>query len=164
VIRVAAAAGRTDLRQLFGCFPSGVTAVCGLVGAEPVGMVASSFTSVSLDPPLVSVCMANTSTTWPRLRTLDRLGLSVLGAEHGAACRQLAAVGGADRFAGIEVDLTEAGAVLIRGAAAWLECALVDEVPAGDHSIVLLRIEDAHYDPGTPPLVFHGSRFRRLLE
>ena len=55
------------LRQAFGCFPSGVTAFCGMLGGVPEGMAASSFTSVSLDPALVSVCVANTSSTWPRL-------------------------------------------------------------------------------------------------
>lgn len=63
------------LRQAFGCFPSGVTAFCGLLDGAAEGMAASSFTSVSLDPPLVSVCVAKTSTTWPKLATLDRLGL-----------------------------------------------------------------------------------------
>jgi hypothetical protein len=63
------------LRQAFGAFPSGVTAFCGLIDGVAEGMAASSFTSVSLDPPLVSVCVANTSTTWPKLARLDRLGV-----------------------------------------------------------------------------------------
>src|SRR5918997_4998820 len=67
-----------ELRRAYGCFPSGVTAICTLVDGAPDGMAASSFTSVSLDPPLVSVCVQNTSTTWPRLRHLPRLGVSVL--------------------------------------------------------------------------------------
>lgn len=66
-----------QLRRAFGCFPSGIT-VCALVDGTPVGMAASSFTSVSLAPPLVSVCIQHTSTTWPVLRNRPRLGLSVL--------------------------------------------------------------------------------------
>jgi flavin reductase (DIM6/NTAB) family NADH-FMN oxidoreductase RutF len=66
-----------QLRRVFGSFPSGVAAVAALVAGEPVGIAASSFTSVSLDPPLVSVCIAHTSTTWPVLRTASRLGVSI---------------------------------------------------------------------------------------
>src|SRR5258706_352547 len=56
--------GAAELRRAFGCFPSGVVGLCALVNAVPVGMAASSFTSVSLDPALVSVCVASSSTTW----------------------------------------------------------------------------------------------------
>ena len=56
----------TELRRAFGCFPSGVTAVCAIIDGEPVGMAASSFTSVSIDPPLASICVQKSSTTWPR--------------------------------------------------------------------------------------------------
>ena len=79
------------LRQAFACFPSGVTAFCGLAGDKPEGMAASSFTSVSIDPPLVSVCVANSSTTWPRLADLPSLGLSVLASDHAPPSRLPAA-------------------------------------------------------------------------
>ncbi len=67
------------LREAFSCFPSGVVAVCCLWGGEGdsttlIGMAASSFTTVSLDPPLVSVCVQNTSTTWPQIRTAPAIG------------------------------------------------------------------------------------------
>lgn len=89
-----------QLRRAFGCFPSGVTAVCALVDGEPVGMAASSFTSVSVSPPLVSVCIQNISSTWPKLRRRPRLGLSVLAEGHDAACARLASKDG-DRFADV---------------------------------------------------------------
>ena len=63
-----------ELRRVFGCFPSGVIAVCAIVDGEPVGMAASSFTSVSVAPALVSICVQNTSTTWPRLRSAAEAG------------------------------------------------------------------------------------------
>ena len=129
------------LRQAFGCFPSGVTAVCGLLDGAPVGMAASSFTSVSIDPPLVSVCVANESSTWKALRRLDVLGVSVLGADHERACRQLASKG-EDRFAGLGWYATDAGAVMLEGSAVHLECTLDAELPAGDHHIALLRGEE----------------------
>ncbi|AUG80083.1 hypothetical protein CFP65_5377 [Kitasatospora sp. MMS16-BH015] len=150
------------LRQVFGAFPSGVTAVAALVDGHPVGLAASSFTSVSLDPPLVSVCADRASSTWPVLRSRPRLGISVLAAEHQDACLRLASRTAADRFAGLDWRATEAGAVVLPAAAAWFECSIDQLVPAGDHDIVLLRVHDLAATPATAPLVFHGGRFRRL--
>jgi flavin reductase (DIM6/NTAB) family NADH-FMN oxidoreductase RutF len=152
----------TVLRQAFGCFPSGVTAVCGLRNAMPIGMAASSFTSVSLDPALVSVCVARTSTTWPVLRLLPRLGLSVLAEGQDATGRALSAKG-VDRFAGLAWESSERGAVVLVGVTAAFECEIQDEIPAGDHEIVVLRVHDVVYEPGIAPLVFHGSTFRQLM-
>ena len=149
------------LRQAYGTFPSGVTALCALVDGIPVGMAASSFTSVSMDPPLVSICVANTSSTWARLRSAQRLGVSVLAAGHEGAARQLSAKTG-DRFAGLGLEVTDAGAILIEESAAWLDCTLFQEVPAGDHVMLLLRIEALRSFPDQHPLVFHGSTFRQL--
>jgi flavin reductase (DIM6/NTAB) family NADH-FMN oxidoreductase RutF len=150
-----------QLRQAFGCFPSGVTAICALVDRAPIGMAASSFTSVSVDPPLVSVCIQQTSATWPVLQRAPRLGLSVLAEGHDMACRQLSKKEG-DRFAGVEWDAGPRGSLFIRGCSAWLECSRFDEVAAGDHIIVLLQVHGLDTAPHTPPLIFHGSAFRRM--
>ena len=150
-----------QLRRAFGCFPSGVTAVCAIAGGVPVGMAASSFTSVSVDPPLVSVCVQNTSSTWPTLRGLPRLGLSVLAEDHDEVCMSLSRKHG-DRFAGVAWSELPRGAVLVHGATAWLDCRVHSEIPARDHMIAILEICALAAAPGTPPLVFHGSRFRRL--
>jgi flavin reductase (DIM6/NTAB) family NADH-FMN oxidoreductase RutF len=149
------------LRQAFGHFPSGVTAVCGLVGGSPLGMAVSSFTPVSLEPPIVSVCLQLSSQTWARLRDLPRLGLSVLGADQGALCRALAGPE-PDRFTGCAWETGDDGAVFLHGAVTWYSCVLRDEVPAGDHSIALLEVDGLWTQPTVEPLVFHGSRFRRL--
>ncbi|MBY8860390.1 flavin reductase family protein [Nocardia sp. CA2R105] len=151
------------LRQAYGCFPSGVTAVCALDGSEPVGMAASSFTSVSIHPGLVSVCIQNSSTTWPLLRELSRLGVSVLAEHHNQACRALSQKTG-DRFAAVEWSATASGAVFINEAAAALECAVHREVEAGDHTIVLLAVHALHVADDREPLIFHGSRFRQLAK
>ncbi|TMR01577.1 flavin reductase family protein [Actinomadura soli] len=149
------------LRRTFGCFPSGVTAVCALIDGAPAGMAASSFTSVSLDPPLVSICVQNTSATWPRLRRAPRLGLSVLAENHNVACMRLSRKEG-DRFDGVDWEPRPDGGVFVLDATAWLDCRLHDEIPAGDHLIVLLEVLGLLARPETPPLVFHTSRFRRL--
>lgn len=158
---VAPPVDAVELRRAYGCFPSGVAAVCALRDAEPVGLAASSFTSISIEPPLVSVCIQLTSTTWPRLRSVDRIGISVLAETHDVACRALAAKNGR-RFADLEWQATPAGAVFVVGATAWLECSVHSELPAGDHVIVLMRVHALRAEPDREPLVFHGSRFRRL--
>lgn len=150
-----------ELRQVFGAFPTGVTALAAVVDGVPIGLAANSFTSVSLDPPLVSVCIARTSTTWPLLRPARRLGISVLGAHQEQACRQLSSVG-IDRFATLSWRTNDLGAVFLDTASAWLDCDIEREIPAGDHDIILLRVHDLAADHQIPPLVFHGSQFRQL--
>ena len=149
------------LRQAFGCFPSGVTAVCGLLGDHPQGMAASSFTSVSIDPPLVSVCVAHSSATWPTLAGRATLGISVLAQDHTEAARSLSRKTG-DRFAGVSWEAAESGAVFVHGSTLWLECSVHAQLPAGDHDIVLLRILAIQSYPDIAPMVFHGSQYRQL--
>ena len=150
-----------SLRAAFSHFPSGVIAVAAEIDGTRVGLAASTFVPVSLDPPLVSFCVQNTSETWPRLKDLPMLGISVLGECHDAAARTLAAKTG-DRFAGLETESSDAGAVFVRGTSVWLESAIEREVPAGDHTIVILRIHDATVHGEVEPIVFHRSVFRRL--
>jgi flavin reductase (DIM6/NTAB) family NADH-FMN oxidoreductase RutF len=150
-----------ELKNAFGQFPTGVVALCALSDGRPVGLAASSFTSVSLDPPLVSVCLQNTSRTWPHLRARPRIGLSVLGEDHQRVCRQLAATLG-DRFAGIGWHSVPGGAVFIAGAPAWLDCKLYRAFEAGDHEIAVLYVNELSINSEIRPLVFHASRFRQL--
>jgi flavin reductase (DIM6/NTAB) family NADH-FMN oxidoreductase RutF len=160
-METGAIADSRTLRNAFGCFPTGVTAICAMIDGQPVGMAASSFVSVSLDPPLVLVCIQNSSSTWRKLRNAPRIGVSVLGEGHDHACSQLAAKSG-DRFESLDWSSTDCGAVLLDGAAASLDCSIAEEIAAGDHRLVLLRIERLEFQPAVNPLVFHGSRFRRL--
>ncbi|WP_330351242.1 flavin reductase family protein [Streptomyces sp. NBC_00582] len=157
----ATALDERTLREAFSCFPSGVIAMCGTEGDDPVGMAVSSFTSVSLAPPLVSVCLQTSSRTWRSLRALPQLGLSVLGEGQDTVCRALAGRE-EDRFTGVRWKATEHGAVFVHGAIAWFDCTLRDELPAGDHAIALLEVGRLWTVSAADPLVFHGSRFRRL--
>ncbi|NVN48303.1 flavin reductase family protein [Mycolicibacterium hippocampi] len=151
----------SSLREAFGHFPAGVIAIAAEIDGVRVGLAASTFVPVSLDPPLVSFCVQNTSTTWPRLKDVPYLGISVLGESHDAAARTLAAKTG-DRFAGLETASSERGAVFIHGTSVWLESAIEQTIPAGDHTIVVLRVSDITVHPDVPPIVFHRSTFRRL--
>ena len=149
------------LREAFGHHPSGVIAVAAEIGGVRVGLAASTFVPVSLDPPLVAFCVQNTSETWPKLQQVPALGISVLGESHGTAARTLAAKTG-DRFAGLETVSSAAGAVFVKDTCVWLESAIERELPAGDHTIVLLRIRDVTVHDGVSPIVFHRSGFHRL--
>ncbi len=150
----------SELREAFGHFPSGVIAIAAEVEGSRVGLAASTFVPVSLDPPLVSFCVQNTSTTWPRLREVPVLGISVLGESHDAAARTLAAKTG-DRFAGLGT-VSRGGAVFVEGTSVWLESTIEQLVPAGDHTIVILRVTDITVHEDVAPIVFHRSAFRRL--
>lgn len=149
------------LREAFGHFPSGVIAIAAEVDGVRAGLAASTFVPVSLDPPLVSFCVQTTSETWPKLKGVAALGISVLGEAHDTAARTLAAKTG-DRFAGLETVSSEAGAVFVKGTSVWLESAVEQEVTAGDHSIVILRVLDITVHREVEPIVFHRSGFRRL--
>ena len=151
----------TSLREAFGHFPCGVIAIAAEVDGTRVGLAASTFVPVSLDPPLVSFCVQNTSSTWPKLKDLPLLGISVLGESHDAAARTLAAKTG-DRFAGLSTVSTDGGAVFIEGTSVWLESAIEQLVPAGDHTIVVLRINSMTLHEEVAPIVFHRSTFRKL--
>lgn len=151
------------LREVFGVFPSGVVAVAAQVDGELVGLAASSFTSVSLDPPLVSFSVANTSKTWPDLRRAGGLGVTILAEHHGALARQLAGPV-AERFAGVEVTRGELGSITLVDGLAQFETTIYREVEAGDHTIVLLELHAVRHAGPSLPLVFHGSGFRRLAE
>ncbi|OBG68906.1 flavin reductase family protein [Mycobacterium sp. E3339] len=151
----------STLREAFGHFPSGVVAIAAEVQGTREGLAASTFVPVSLEPPLVSFCVQNTSMTWPKLKDLPMLGISVLGEAHDAAARALAAKTG-DRFAGLETESRESGAVFIKGTGLWLESAIEQLIPAGDHTIVVLRVKEVTIDADVAPIVFHRSTFRRL--
>ena len=128
------------LRAAFGAFPSGVVAVAARVDDRIVGLAASSFTSVSLDPPLVSFSIATASRTWPALRRADHVGVTVLADHHDLVARQLA--GPADA-----------------SVTAWFDTTIDRHVEAGDHTIVLLRLHAVAHAESSRPLVFHRSGF-----
>ncbi|MEI5673216.1 MULTISPECIES: flavin reductase family protein [Nocardioides] len=152
------------LREAFGIFPSGVVALAAEVDGRPVGLAASSFTSVSLDPPLVSVNLANTSKTWPDLRRSSHLGVTVLAEHHASVCRALA--GPVDRrFDDLAYTVSPDGAVTLDEGLARFDCTVYREVEAGDHVLVLLELHAVEHEGAVgSPLVFHRSGFGTFLD
>ncbi|WP_244903956.1 flavin reductase family protein [Actinoplanes philippinensis] len=146
------------LRTVFGIFPSGVVAVAARVDGALVGLAASSFTPVSLDPPLVQFSIANASKTWPDLRRAGHLGITILADRHGSLARRLAGPPQA-RFDGVDVEIGENGAVTLPDGLAQFDTTIYREVEAGDHTIVLLRLHAVEHADHSLPLVFHRSAF-----
>jgi 3-hydroxy-9,10-secoandrosta-1,3,5(10)-triene-9,17-dione monooxygenase reductase component len=150
-------------RSILGKFATGVVAITAIDpdSGVPTGLAANSFTSVSLDPPLVGFCVAHTSSTWPKLRSADRQCVNILSEPQTEVCLQLAAKGG-DKFAGLGWTTSPSGSPVLDGALAWIECSVEAEYMAGDHVIVVARVHhlDKHHDG--EPLVFYKGGYGRF--
>ncbi len=149
-------------RHVLGHLPTGACVVTTMgPSGRPLGLSCNSFTSVSLSPPLVSFCPAKASTTWPLMRPSGGFAVNVLSERQHETCRQFSRRG-VDRFAGVDWRESSRGNPF-EGALAWLECELVDEHDAGDHTIVVAAVH-ALDSPGTAgPLVVFRGRYGWLL-
>ncbi len=159
-----AAPGSPQVRTIFSSFPAAVGALCAVVDGELCGMIATSLSvGVSYDPPMVLFSVRNDSTTWPILRTAGRIGISVLSQGQHELCRQLASKNTAGRFAGLDVQAGEGGALFIGGASTWLNCEVSGDFAAGDHTVITFLVNEVGHSGDVSPLVFHNGRFPRLV-
>jgi flavin reductase (DIM6/NTAB) family NADH-FMN oxidoreductase RutF len=144
---------RTALRS----FAAGVTVVTTRDReGRPSGLTASAFTSVSLDPPLVLVCVDHTATAHPDFRDRGWFAVNVLRSEQESLSRRFALSGG-DKFRGVPCHEGRTGLPLLDGALATLECRIVEVHDAGDHTIFIGQVESASVAGGRPLVYFHGS-------
>ncbi|MEO3792459.1 flavin reductase family protein [Nonomuraea sp. B10E15] len=152
------------LRRALGHYPTGVVVVAALADGEPHGFTVNSFTSVSLDPPIVSFCAAHTSTTWPYIRAAGAFTISMLSAGQERVCQSFSKKG-ADRFSGVGWTVNGSGHPAITGAVAWIDCMLDSCHLVGDHELILARVIDLTTNDaaGDDPLVFHRGRLGRVL-
>ncbi|MFK0109863.1 flavin reductase family protein [Streptomyces sp. NPDC091217] len=157
---------QSEFRRVLGNFATGVTVVTAPAAEgepSPAGFACQSFSSLSLDPPLICFMVGRTSATWPRIARAGVFCVNVLGAGQGELCRAFA-VSGADKFSGVAYDAAPvSGAPRLAGAAAWIDCTVHAVHTGGDHLIVVGRV-DAMGAGETPdgPLLFHRGRFARL--
>jgi 3-hydroxy-9,10-secoandrosta-1,3,5(10)-triene-9,17-dione monooxygenase reductase component len=157
---VPAPAARS-FRVALGRFATGVAFVTAAPNGEPAGLIVNSLTAVSLEPPLVAFNPSRSSLTWSRMRRAGRFGVNVLGRQHEHFATR-ATPPGADRFAGLDWQLGEGGIPLLTDALATLQCEIVAEHPAGDHWIVVGRVDALHISPIKDPLVFFAGAFGAL--
>lgn len=147
-----------DLRRTFGRFPTGVTVVtCRDAMGRPVGMTANSFTSISLEPPLVGWSVANAARSAGTFTAAERFAFCILALDQVPVSNRFAQPG-ADKFAGVAVTEGIGGVPLIEGVAATVECERFATYPGGDHTIVLGRVV-RHSRSAVPPLVFGDGRY-----
>lgn len=151
-----------DFRSVLGHFPSGVTAITSLArDGRPVGMAVSSFTSVSLDPPLVAFLPGKASSTFPVIAARGSFCVNVLAADQERICHALSA-SGADKFVDVSWRPGPHGDPVIDGVVAWIGCTIDAVHDAGDHHIVVGRVDDLEADTTVSPLLFFRSHYSHL--
>ena len=150
-----------SFRDALGRFATGVAFITAAPDGEPAGLIVNSLTSVSLAPPLISFCAARRSLTWSCIRRTGRFGVNLLGRQHERFAKR-ATPAGADRFTGLDWELSRGGVPLLTDALASLECEIVAEHPSGDHWIVVGQVDNLHISSSDDPLVFFAGAFRTL--
>jgi flavin reductase (DIM6/NTAB) family NADH-FMN oxidoreductase RutF len=149
-------------RETLGHYPTGVAVVTAVAeDGKPVGMVVGTFSSVSLDPPLIAFFPASTSKSFQQLRTADTFAVNVLASDQEPLCRKLA-TSGADKFDGVRWRPGMLGSPIIEGAVSWIECTFEDIREAGDHYIVLGRVHELAVERPTLPLLFFQGGYGRF--
>jgi len=148
-------------RTVLGHFCSGITIVTAVEGDEPLGFTCQSFSSVSLDPPLVLFVAAKASISWPRIRAAVHFCANVLASDQEALCRRFA-VKGADKFAGVGWRPGPSGAPVLDGCIAYVDCEIQAVHDAGDHDIVVGRVVDLAVTSETGPLLFFRGGYGRF--
>lgn len=151
-----------DFRKTLSHFASGVTVIttCDRDG-RPTGLTASAFTSVSLDPPLILVCVDNKAQSYPALREGKMFAVNILCHDQEHVSRRFATTKIENKFDGVPFTLSELGLPLLDNALAQIECAIANVHLEGDHTIFVGRVEGASTGPGAPLVYFRG-RYDRL--
>ena len=150
-----------DLRRALGTFATGVTIITTRdAEGRLYGLTANSFSSVSLDPPLVLWSQSRSAGSYPAFRDATHFAVNVLGGEHEDLCRRFATPH-PDKFAGIAYALGEFGLPLLTGAAAHFECVTENRFEGGDHTIFLGRVLKFDY-VAKPTLLFAHGKFHTI--
>jgi len=152
-----------EFRQVLGQFATGVTVITAIDDGEPVGVAANSFTSVSIDPPLVLFCVARSSSTWPRIERGRKFAVNILGDHQEELCG-LFATKGADRFGQTEWRVGAGGSPVLHDTLAYLDCEFWAEYDGGDHIIVVGRVLDLGMQREGAPLLFFRGKYGRLAD
>jgi 3-hydroxy-9,10-secoandrosta-1,3,5(10)-triene-9,17-dione monooxygenase reductase component len=147
-------------RDVLGRFCTGVTVVTSMSGGEPVGMTCQSFSSVSLDPPLVLFCPAKGSRAWPRMQRAGFFCVNLLSHDQLELSNGFAAKG-TDKFAGVSWRPSATGAPLLDGVLGWVDCTIYAVHEAGDHYVVIGRVMDLGVEDAPHPLLFYRGRYAR---
>jgi 3-hydroxy-9,10-secoandrosta-1,3,5(10)-triene-9,17-dione monooxygenase reductase component len=152
-----------EWRAAMGAFPTGVTVVTSWDGATPVGSTINAFCSVSLEPPMLLICLDLNNPIRPAVEASGVFGVNFLGEENGqAAARHFATDPESDRFAAYGYRAAPGGAPWLEIAPAFVDCAVETVVAAGDHIVVVARGLRVEHTPEAQPLLYHRGRFPKL--
>lgn len=158
----ASAFDTARFRQVLGHFCTGVCVVTAVEGGEPVGFTAQSFTSVSLDPPLVAMCPGAEILSWPRIQAAGAFCANILAHDQEATCRRFA-TRGVDKFQGMGWRPAHTtGSPVLDSVLAWVDCRIEAIHEAGDHLIVVGRVVDLGVLRETSPLLFYRGGYGRF--
>lgn len=152
--------GAEEFREVVGHFASGVTVITTSLAGEPLGATASAFTSLSLDPPMVVVCLNRSSDTGQAVLESGRLAVNILGEDHAELAVHFARHG-TDKFGEVDLRPGAHGQPLLADALASLVCRVTEHVVAATHFVFLARVDEATARPGSP-LAYYRGRFGRL--
>ncbi|MFH8574901.1 flavin reductase family protein [Streptomyces zaomyceticus] len=146
-------------KQAFRAYPAGVVVIATDAGNGPVGFTATSLTSLSLTPPLVSFGVATKSSSWPHVERARTAVIHFLGSDQADLAKRFA-TSGIDRFAApTSWRRLPEGDPVLSDVAGWLRVGIEDLVPAGDHRIVVARVLESWQEPGRRPLLFHDGAY-----
>jgi flavin reductase len=152
-----------DFRSAVGSFATGVTVVTTRGEEHAYGMTANAFSSVSLDPPLVLVCVISQSEGSEHIRRNGCFAVNVLKADQEPLSRYFASRDrprGRDAFGEVDHRIAASGSPILEGAIGYLDCRLHTSHDAGDHEIFIGEVLELGFDPEGEPLVFHGGRYK----
>jgi flavin reductase (DIM6/NTAB) family NADH-FMN oxidoreductase RutF len=154
---------KDDFRRIMGHFATGVTIVSVKdERGKPFGLTVNSFTSVSLEPLLVLVCIDHSAQSYSLFRKGAYFGVSILTPEQVALSNRFASRQIVDRFENVPYVEGKTGVALLPNSLARLECRIVEAYPGGDHTIFIGAVEDGRCDGGSP-LLFFGGRYGELM-
>ena len=152
-----------NFREACGKFATGVSVITtNAPGGEVHGMTANGITSVSLDPLLVLVCAGHSTASYPLIKSSGRFAISILG-QHQQSIAEYYARPAEGKTGDVEVSFnrTQHGSAIIAGCLASMDCEVVDETLAGDHTIFIGRVDEIETNPGRP-LIFYEGKFGQL--
>ena len=147
-----------EFRRVLGHYPTGVCAITAMSPDGPIGMIVGSFTSVSLDPPLVAFMPDRKSATWPRIEATGRFCVNVLSERQRHVCRSLSSKA-ANKFEAVSYRMSPAGLPIPDGTIAWIDCRLFAVHEAGDHYIAVGRVDALDARQAHPPLLFFQGSY-----
>ena len=149
-------------RDVLGHFATGVTIITAMDGDEPVGMAANSFTSLSLDPPLVLFCVAHASSTWPRIEEARQVRGEHPRRRPRAICRVCSRRRAPTASAQTPWHCGVSGAPVLDDAIAYIDCEFEAEYPGGDHKIIVGSVLDLDMREGARPLLFYKGSYSKM--